>query len=142
MAIDIVLFLEIMGTDNSFDKVISSDIDKVLNGASFGILTTFRDFIHSEPEAFTFFGKEKHILVVGTDKEVFYKVFITGSRGFLSYTTTSLGLVFIDRSTLDIACIGDGNDYLFVRNNILYRDITASIFNYRATFVPIFGFYF
>jgi len=40
MAIDIVLFLEIMGTDNSFDKVISSDIDKVLNGASFGIFTT------------------------------------------------------------------------------------------------------
>ena len=68
MAIDIVLFLEIMGTDNSYDKVIRGDIDKVLNGTSLGILTPFRNFIDSEPETFSFLGEEKHILMVGTYK--------------------------------------------------------------------------
>ena len=131
-----------MGTDDCLNKIIGFDIDKVLYGASFGVFTSFWNLIDPEPKTLTFLCKEQHILVVGTYEQMLYEVLITSSRGFLSYTTTCLGFVFIDRSTLYVTCVGNGNNHLLIRDNILNGDITPCIFYDRTTFVSIFGFYF
>src|SRR5690606_40466161 len=68
MAVNILLVLQVLGTDKGLHRIIVLYIDQVLDGTSLGGFGAFRNFIYPHPETFALLRKEQHVLVVGPNK--------------------------------------------------------------------------
>ena len=91
---DIVFILQVLDIDECPDLIILLNIDKVLDCPALGSFSSFRDFIHPEPETFSFFCKEQQVIMVCGDKQVFEEVLIPDLSSFYSSPSPVLTTVF------------------------------------------------
>ena len=63
-------------------SIVRVDIQQILDGATFRILSTFRDFVYLQPVTFTFLCKEHHGIMHGCRINMLYKVCIAGFGTF------------------------------------------------------------
>ena len=80
-----------------------------------------RDLVHLEPVDLALVGEDQHVAVGGGDEEALHEVLVPGAGARLALAAAPLRAVEGDRVALHVAGVGDGDDHLLLRDQVLDR---------------------
>ena len=95
------------------DFFAACNIQQIYNSSTFCSAPCFRNIVYLQAIAFSFVGKENHIIMGRSGEDMFYKVFFFGGHSCNAATAPSLTLIGITRHTFDIAGMADGDYHIF-----------------------------
>ncbi len=101
------------------DVVRLIDVQEVYDRLSTGVSPGRRDLPHLQPMTLTRPGEDHQIFVSGRHEEVLHPVLFLGAHPLEPPPTPPLGPVGIDLGPLDVSLTRDGDDHLFVRDQVL-----------------------
>lgn len=96
------------------------------------------DLIALEPEAPALGGEEHDIVVGGADEELLHKVLLPPRHARNAAAAAPLGAVGVDRLPLEVAEVGEGDDAVLDRDEVLDVHLAAHRHDFGATFVGVF----
>ena len=114
MAVDKLLVVQILHTQIGVYSIVRVDIQQILDGTTFRILSTFGDFVYLQPVTLTFLCKEHHGIMHGCRINMLYKVCIAGFGTFGAYPTTVLRTEFAQRCAFDVSHVRDGDNHFII----------------------------
>ncbi len=118
MAVHKFFILQIFNINNRPDLIIRRYLHQVLNGSSLAGFITFGNFIHIQPVAPSFFGKEQHGMVRRGNKQMFNIIFLPGFAAHRLHGHRALRTVFGSRSSFDITEMRNGDHHIFFLDQV------------------------
>ena len=132
----VVVFWEVAGSDNCLDLLaFCKRLDDVDDGTTLSSSVANRKLVDLEAVHLTKVGKEQHVIMGGSNKEVLDKIVLFERNALNTLAATLLGAINLNRNALYVACVSDGNNHILFSDkilnvqvlNVLVRDLCTAL---------------
>ncbi len=137
VAVDEFLIVQVLHTQVCSYRIVRLDVEQVLDGTSLRCLVAFRNFVHLQPVALTFLGKEQHGVVHCSRIDVLDEVFIACFTTLRAYSTTVLCAEISQRRTFDVSQMRNGDNHLIVSIEVFRIEVFRSVYDFRTALVTV-----
>ena len=132
----VVVFWEVAGSNNCLDLLaLCKRLDDVDDGATLSSSVTNRKLVDLEAVHLTKVGKEQHVIMGRSNKEVLDKIVLFERNTLYALTAALLGAINLNRNALYVTCVSNGDNHILFGDkildvqvlNILVRDLRAAL---------------
>ena len=119
------VFGEFLHRTDRGELLLGAHRDEVDDRFSFTRRADFRDLVHFTPVHLSAIGEDEYVIVGGGNEEPIHEVLVTGPHADPPLAPAFLLAVNVDRTSLDIAPMGHGDDHVLFHDHVLHPNLAG-----------------
>ena len=135
----VVIFWEVAGSNDCLDLLaLCKCLDDIDDSAALCSSTTNRKFVDLEAIHLTKVGKEQHVIVGRSNKEVLDKIVLFERDALNTLAAALLRAINLNRNALYVTCVSNGNNHVLFSDKILdVQVLNVLVGDLRTTLVSV-----
>ena len=135
----IVVFWEVAGSNNCLDLLaLCQRLDDVDDCATLSGSVTNRKLVDLEAVHLTKVGKEQHVIMGGSNKEILDKIVLFERDALNTLAAALLRTINLNRNALYVTCVSNGNNHILFSDKILdIQVLNVLVRDLRTTLVSV-----
>ena len=111
------------------DLFLAAQGEQDLDALALCLSAALRNLVHLHPVGLALVGDEQHVVVRGGDEELLDEIVLLQKRGGGALPAPSLPAIRGDGNPLDVAAVGDEDDHVLFRDQVLDVDLFRFLFD-------------